>query len=265
MNDEPRFLRVRNWERYQDSNLAAKYVASGGALPWLKQMTKRLDDVEYTQLHPLSRYIWSECIGLAAHFGPNRLPYDARWLQERMHASYLGAQFESCLEELVNAGFLQPFTQSGTGVGTESGTSKSSGLRERKKANAFLLAKEKSREVPGEEPLEEPATAESPSESPPKRPRDELWDALTSELGSEPATRTERGSWNKALKDLREAGATPQDVHQRSAVYRHRWPEVSLTPTALAKHWGSLDSSEGAPAKDRLAAHFEALKERGVT
>lgn len=72
------------------------------------------------------------------------------------------------------------------------------------------------------------------------RKRDPVWDALTAELGAAPSTRSERGRWNRAAKELREAGATADDIRSRCAIYRRRWPEVSLTPTALSSNWGSL-------------------------
>jgi len=50
-------------------------------------------------------------------------------------------------------------------------------------------------------------------------------------------TRSGRGAFNAALKDLRDAGATPEQIPAGAAIYR--W-QVPLTPTALAKHWGSL-------------------------
>lgn len=43
------------------------------------------------------------------------------------------------------------------------------------------------------------------------RPRDELWDALTEHFG-EPRTTSERGRRNKAVKELREAGATSEEI-----------------------------------------------------
>lgn len=72
------------------------------------------------------------------------------------------------------------------------------------------------------------------------RPRDEVWDALEAAYGYAPATRTERGKWNKAARDLREANATPQQIRERAAEYRRRWPLINANPLALAAHWGEL-------------------------
>ncbi len=108
MNEQ--YFKVKNWEKYQDHNLARKYLASDGhvkALPWVKQLTRRLDDHEYQRLHPLSRYVWGELIGLAAIEGPNRLLYDLPWLETRLHLHFVREQFAACMDELFKTGFLE--------------------------------------------------------------------------------------------------------------------------------------------------------------
>ena len=71
------------------------------------------------------------------------------------------------------------------------------------------------------------------------RKRDELWDILAIELG-EPGTASERGRRNKALKELREVGATPEEIRRRLGEYRKRWPKIDVTATALAANWTQL-------------------------
>lgn len=73
--------------------------------------------------------------------------------------------------------------------------------------------------------------------------RDPLWDcwnlykySVTSPL----LTRSERGRINKALKELREVNATPEDMKARIAEYQKRWPQIEVTITALAANWASL-------------------------
>jgi len=78
------------------------------------------------------------------------------------------------------------------------------------------------------------------------RPRDPLWDTLVDELG-DVATKDERGIRNRALKQLREIGATPEDIRRRCHAYRVQWPKVSLTASALVKHWSALKAP---PARD---------------
>jgi hypothetical protein len=68
------------------------------------------------------------------------------------------------------------------------------------------------------------------------RPRDELWDVLEAEMGPAPITRSGRGSWNAAHRELRDAGVSPAAARYACRAYRERWPGMELTPTALAKH-----------------------------
>lgn len=78
--------------------------------------------------------------------------------------------------------------------------------------------------------------AEAPA--PRRRPPDLLWDAVMSACGiTDPPTDSARGAYNRAVKDLRGAGAEPDEVRKRAAAFRDRWPEASLTPTALARRW----------------------------
>lgn len=90
-----------------------------------------------------------------------------------------------------------------------------------------------------------------------KRARDPLWDALIEACGFTHVTPTppERGAWNKALKDIRAVGATPGLIHERARAYRKTWPNVRLTPSALARHWGSLGADETDSDEDTLAAY----------
>jgi len=87
----------------------------------------------------------------------------------------------------------------------------------------------------GREPEGEPVAAAP-------RKTDELWDTMLSVCGIDPTTltRTARGQINKALKELREIGATPADLKAKAVAYRKTWPGMSLTPTALVKHWAQL-------------------------
>lgn len=74
----------------------------------------------------------------------------------------------------------------------------------------------------------------------PIRKRDEIWDALEHELGPV-STKSERGSRNQAVKQLREIDATADEVHAKARAYRVRWPTVEITDQALVKHWSKLE------------------------
>lgn len=78
-----------------------------------------------------------------------------------------------------------------------------------------------------------PADAEKPA-----RPRDALWDSMLAacEIHEEP-TSSARGAYNRARKDLATAGATPEEIHRRADIHRLKWPDISITPSSLARHW----------------------------
>lgn len=84
------------------------------------------------------------------------------------------------------------------------------------------------------------------------RERDPIWDALMAVCGIDTAslTKSSRGAYNRAVADLREAGATQGQVMVRAKRYRDRWPNTSLTPTALAKHWPELESGAAAAVSE---------------
>lgn len=70
------------------------------------------------------------------------------------------------------------------------------------------------------------------------REKDPLWDALTAVCGvSGDLTKSERGKFNAALKELREANATPSEIRRRAAVFRGKWPTITLTPNGLSGRW----------------------------
>lgn len=80
------------------------------------------------------------------------------------------------------------------------------------------------------------------------RQPDKLWEALTSvcHANTSEMTKSERGRYNKALKELREVGATPESIRARAGAYKMKYPNLDVTPTALAAHWSSLKGSGSA-------------------
>lgn len=84
-----------------------------------------------------------------------------------------------------------------------------------------------------------------------------LFAALQAALGHGPATRSERGAWNRAVKDLREAEppVTPEEIPRLVAAFRRVWPGLTVTPMALAKHLGLLRRApaRGDPAGGRVS------------
>jgi hypothetical protein len=75
------------------------------------------------------------------------------------------------------------------------------------------------------------------------RKRDLDWDALVLVTSANEAI--ERGRLNTSLKAIKVAweseGGRPEDLHEeiprRAQAYHDMWPEMALTPTALAVHW----------------------------
>lgn len=95
---------------------------------------------------------------------------------------------------------------------------------------------------PSIEPSAEPSIAPTPSDAGKRqRRRDVLAETVAQVCGIDLGrmTRSARGGFNRALKDLRDAGADPPAVEIAARIYRHRW-RVPLTPPALAKHWPQL-------------------------
>jgi biotin operon repressor len=103
------------------------------------------------------------------------------------------------------------------------------------------------------EPSLEPSKellADKPPESSTKK-KDNLFETVTEVCGIDPTemTRSSRGQVNKALKELREVGATEQQVRHKAKAYRTQYPNATLTPTALIKHWSSFGEIEKKQAR----------------
>ena len=85
------------------------------------------------------------------------------------------------------------------------------------------------------------------------RARDLGFEALVEVTGANVSV--ERGALNAALKAIREQvddieGELLADViREMAARYRRLWPEMTLTPTALAKHWNRILTEEQERAK----------------
>jgi hypothetical protein len=82
--------------------------------------------------------------------------------------------------------------------------------------------------------------AAAPQQKPAKR--DELFEAVAEACNIDwhNLTGSGRGAINKAVKELKDIGVTPDQVGGRATAYRKTYPDAPLTPSALAKHWASL-------------------------
>lgn len=100
--------------------------------------------------------------------------------------------------------------------------------------------------------------------------RNPLWDALEAAFNFHPAMPSEKSHLGKIVRELQEAGATPEEIPLRIARYCKRYGRDYLTLDALHKHWsefatepvvtngGQLD----AVSKANLAASREDEKRR---
>jgi hypothetical protein len=79
-------------------------------------------------------------------------------------------------------------------------------------------------------------------------PSDPVWEAMLAVCSiREPIPASARGAYNKAAKELRDCGATADEIGIRAGVYRARFQSAPITPSALARHWG-----ECIPTPDHL-------------
>jgi hypothetical protein len=101
---------------------------------------------------------------------------------------------------------------------------------------------------PIEEPSEEGEGSVAKAPSPSRKP-DEIWDALKAVMGDATNAQT-RGKRNRAVKLLKESGATPQEVLQRAKRYRQMYPGAALTDMALVNQWDFLAPIVAGPQPD---------------
>lgn len=71
---------------------------------------------------------------------------------------------------------------------------------------------------------------------------DEVWEGLIEAMGWDrnEITAPMRGVLNRAVRDLKEVGATRAEILRRASVYADRFSGASLTPTALVKWWAEM-------------------------
>ena len=87
------------------------------------------------------------------------------------------------------------------------------------------------------------------TKAPKQRARDYNFEALVEicEIDMTRLTPSSRGALNNALKALKIAegdNLTPEGIKARGEAYRATYPRITLTPSALAKHWPQLDPSK---------------------
>lgn len=92
------------------------------------------------------------------------------------------------------------------------------------------------------------------------RKPDVVWDALMAvcAVDTSSITASSRGAYNRAVKELRQAGATPEEITRRAAIFRATWPDIRLTPTALVRRWSEVGDYVGNGGARRLREQVEA-------
>ena len=104
MDQEFKYLAIRNWEKYQATR-------DGQPSSWIKDYTDKDNDPEYSQLTALLRYTYDACRRLRGRFGRN-LTNDPQWIcraiaalpQERHNIA-------RAVSQLVHRGLLIPTNQ----------------------------------------------------------------------------------------------------------------------------------------------------------
>jgi hypothetical protein len=77
---------------------------------------------------------------------------------------------------------------------------------------------------------------------PRERQPDILFDtvAKTCAIDTANLTASARGALNRAVKELRDVNATPAQITAVAKSYRNQYPNATLTPMALVKHWSAF-------------------------
>ena len=113
------------------------------------------------------------------------------------------------------------------------------------------------RSEPSENRKEEPLAATPPKVE--RRAKDNLFETVAQACGINLTgmTRSARGQLNKACKELREIDATAEQVKAKAKAYRTQYPNATLTPTALVKHWSSFATVEKQKARPSVWETYE--------
>lgn len=79
------------------------------------------------------------------------------------------------------------------------------------------------------------------------RRRDEVWEEVLQACGvplSAPLTSSQRGAFQRAVKEIKEAlkagGLDKSEIGKRARALRAKWPNATLTPSSLARHWAEV-------------------------
>ena len=98
--------------------------------------------------------------------------------------------------------------------------------------------------------------AAAPRKNPKQKEPDLLFEAIARActIDITQLTGSSRGQLNKATKELRDIGATSEQVGDKARAYRHQYEHATLTPLALVKHWPSLTVKQRKHARNDICS-----------
>lgn len=78
-----------------------------------------------------------------------------------------------------------------------------------------------------------------------ERKRNPIWDALLTACNVNPdnVNSSEASRYGRMVRVLKESNATPEEILARAQAYRQKFPQATLTPTALVNRWSECDPS----------------------
>ncbi len=96
-----------------------------------------------------------------------------------------------------------------------------------------------------EKPSTENQSTKKPSKQQSERKRNPIWDALLTACNVNPdnVNSSEASRYGRMVRVLKESNATPDDIFARAQAYRQKFPQATLTPTALVNRWSECDPS----------------------
>jgi len=94
-----------------------------------------------------------------------------------------------------------------------------------------------------EEPQGKPKNTAKSDKNKSIRPRNPIWDALLTACNVDPdkVNSSEASRYGKLVRVLSESDATPEEIFARAMAYRNKFPQATLTPTALVNRWSECD------------------------
>ncbi len=155
------------------------------------------------------------------------------------------------IAQLRREGWVQPTSddRGGRGLGTEY---RLGGFAEKAEGTRQAQVAETRKKV-GENPAEtrkneEPSLfvvqtdRQTGRVAPKERARDLVFEAVIEACGWDltTLTKSERGRANAAAKELRDVRAEADEIHLRAVAWGRRYPDIPLSPQALAGNWSAL-------------------------